>query len=90
MKYRPPLDVANAGHSEPGASERAQQAPSMLPVVLAWHVGAAAAAGGGTEHRSLCPSRYSREVLLGGVSLALACARAIGLTGGGRRPRRVL
>ena len=52
---------ATAARCEPGASERAQQAPSMLPVVLAWHVGAAAAsAGGGTEYRSLCPSRYSR------------------------------
>ena len=83
---------ATAARCEPEASERAQQAPSMLPVVLAWHVGAAAAAagGGGTEHRSLCRSRYSREVLLGVVSLALACARAIGLTGGGRRPRHVL
>ena len=61
---------ATAARCEPGASERAQQAPSTLPVVLAWHVGAAAAAagGGGTEHRSLCRSRYSREVLLGGVS----------------------
>ena len=42
------------------------------------------------KRRRLCPSRYSREVLLGGVSLALACARAIGLTGGGRRPCCVL
>ena len=54
---------------ELGASERAQQAPSTLPVVLAWH--------GGTEHRGLCLRAVSRGKCSSAVLGAPAACRAV-------------